>query len=129
MLDDKTYREWTKAFDAGSYFEGRWEQGSEMRFLAPGKEGNLQGIFSRIKENKAYQFISIEHLGMVSNGIVNTTSDEVKKWEPSLENYTFAERGGNPELNIEMQVTPEYKPMFEEMWPKALQALKGLCEE
>ena len=33
MLDDKTYREWPKAFDAGSYFEGRWEQGSEMRFL------------------------------------------------------------------------------------------------
>ena len=72
-------------------------------------------MFSRIKEDKAYQFISIEHLGMVSNGIVDTTSDEVKKWAPSLENYTFAERGGNTELNIEMQVIPEYKPMFEEM--------------
>ena len=33
MLDDKTYRERTAEFNPGSYYEGDWKQGSEIRFL------------------------------------------------------------------------------------------------
>ncbi|MBW0433698.1 hypothetical protein DLM76_09765 [Leptospira yasudae] len=129
MLEDKTYRIWTEAFHAGSYYEGSWDKGSIIRFLGPDENGGLGGMYSRIKENIAHQFISIEHLGMISNGVVDTESEEVKKWTPAFENYTFKEQGpGKTELIVEMQVAEEYKPMFEDMWPKALKALKDLCE-
>ena len=59
MLDDKTYREWAKEFHVGSYYEGSWEKGSEIRFLAANEEGKLEGMLSKIKENIPYQFISI----------------------------------------------------------------------
>jgi hypothetical protein len=66
MLDDQPYREWTKAFNEGSYYKGSWEKGSKILFLGPdpntGEEG---GMVSRIAENKPYEFISIEHLGIV----------------------------------------------------------------
>ena len=129
MLGDKSYREWAKEFHAGSYYQGNWNKGSEIRFIAPDTKGNQEGMLSRIKENIEYQFISIEHLGLINKGIVDTTSEQVKKWAPAFENYIFNDQGGKTELKIEMQVETEYKSMFEEMWPRALQALKSLCEQ
>lgn len=129
MLEDKTYREWTKAFHAGSYYEGSWEKGSEIRFLGPNEDGTLGGMLSRINENIKYQYISIEHLGVIKNGKVDTTSEEAKKWTPAFENYTFTEKGNQTELKIEVQIDPSYKAMFEDMWTKALNELKNLSEK
>jgi hypothetical protein len=128
MLNDKTYREWTKAFHEGSYFEGNWEKGSEMRFLGPDAGGELQGMYSKIKENIPYQYISIQHLGAIRNGKIDTTSEEVKKWAPALENYTFEEKGEHTELIIEMDIAAEYKEEFDKMWARALKLLKQQCE-
>jgi uncharacterized protein YndB with AHSA1/START domain len=129
MLDKPTYQQWTKAFSEGSDYEGSWEKGHEIRFVGPGKDGQPEGMYSRIKENIPYQFVSIEHLGHIKGGIVDTTSEEVKKWTPSFENYTFTEKDGQTEIKVEMQTPPDYKSMFEEMWPKALKELKSLCEK
>jgi hypothetical protein len=128
MLDDKTYREWTKAFHEGSYYEGTWEEGSEIRFIGPAEDGKTGGMYSRIKKNVPYEFISIEHLGTINNGVIDTTSEEVKKWTPAFENYTFTEKEGQTEVKVDMEVAPEYESMFNEMWPRALQSLKTLCE-
>ena len=129
MLEDKTYRQWATAFHEGSHYKGNWETGSEIHFLGPNEEGKLSGMYSKIKENRLYDFISIEHLGFVSDGIVDTTSEEVKKWTPSFENYTFTEKENQTELKVEMQVDTNYKAMFEEMWPRALKTLKDLSEK
>jgi len=129
MLADKTYREWTKEFTDGSYYQGSWERGSEIRFLAKDDKGNLGGMFSRIKENIEHRFISIEHLGVITNGLVDTTSEHVRKWAPSFENYTFTENDGKTEVIVDMQIEEEYKTMFDNMWPRALMALKRICEQ
>ncbi|MES2543802.1 MAG: hypothetical protein V4548_02875 [Bacteroidota bacterium] len=129
MLDDKTYREWTTAFHSGSFYEGSWDKGSEIRFLGPDENGKMGGMFSRIKENIQYEFISIEHLGMINNGVIDTTSEEVKKWAPSLENYTFTEIDNQTEVKVEMQIANEFATMFDEMWPNALKILKRISEE
>lgn len=128
MLDKPTYQEWTKAFHEGSTYEGNWEKGSEIRFLGPNENGKSDGMFSRIKDNIPYQFISIEHLGMIKKDVVDTTSEEAKKWAQSLENYTFTEKDGQTEVTVEIDVTEEYKGIFEAMWPKALKTLKELSE-
>ncbi len=127
MLDDKTYRLWTEPFMPGSYYKGDWNQGSKILFLGPGEKGE-GGMVSRIKENKKYEFISIEHLGVVKDGIEDTTSDEVKAWAGALENYTFKEKDGKTEVVIDTDSNEEYSEMFNGMWPKALQKLKELAE-
>ncbi|MBP9761249.1 MAG: SRPBCC domain-containing protein [Candidatus Magasanikbacteria bacterium] len=130
MLEDATYREWTTAFNPGSYYVGNWEQGSEIKFLGPHPDGSGEGgMYSRIHENRLHEFVSIEHLGMIQNGVVDTESDEVKKWTPAFENYTFTEKDGGTELLIDIDVADEYKTMFEDMWPKALASLKELSEK
>jgi len=130
MLGDVTYREWTEPFHVGSYYEGDWSEGSKMLFLGPGEDGQKDGgMVSRIKENRKYEFVSVEHLGMVIDGVEDTTSEEVKKWTPSFENYTFTEKDGGTEVSVDMEVAnDEFKEMFEGMWPKALLKLKEIVE-
>jgi len=129
MLEDKTYRIWTEAFSKGSHFIGDWSKGSKILFLGPNENGEMGGMVSRIKENKLYEYISIEHLGVVENGKEDTTSDAVKQWAGSLENYTFKNKDGKTELLVDMDINDEYKEMFEGMWPNALQKLKEISEK
>jgi Activator of Hsp90 ATPase homolog 1-like protein len=129
MLEDKTYREWTEAFSPGSHYVGSWNKGSKILFLGPNENGIMGGMVSRIKENKQYEFISIEHIGVVQDGEEDTTSDAVKAWAGSLENYTFKDFNGKTELLVDMDINDDFKEMFEDMWPKALQKLKELAEK
>lgn len=130
MLDDKPYREWTKAFNEGSYFKGNWEKGSKILFLGPDpKTGEEGGMVSKIAENKPYEFISIEHLGIFHDGIEDTTSEAAKQWAPAFENYTFKEKDGATEILVDMDTTEENKEEFEKMWPEALKKLKEITEE
>ena len=129
MLDDEPYREWTKAFSEGSYYQGKWEEGSEMLFIGPDPEGGGEGgMVSQIREVRPLEFLSIEHIGMIKNGVRDTTSEEVKKWTPAFENYTFTQKDSGTEVTVDIDIADEYKAMFEEMWPKALATLKEIAE-
>lgn len=130
MLSEDTYPKWTVAFNPGSYFKGSWEEGSKILFLGPNPDGVGEGgMVSRIKENRLHEFISIEHVGMINNGIEDMTSEEVKKWVPAFENYTLVDKEGGTEVLVDMDILDEYKDMFEQMWPKALLLLKELAEK
>ena len=124
MLQDTTYREWTSAFHPGSYYEGSWDEGAEIRFLSPG--GN--GMIARIAENRPPEFVSIEHFGFIAGGVVDTTGAEAKAMAGAHENYTLSEADGVTTVSVAMDTTPEFNEMFAEMWPRALQQLKAICE-
>jgi uncharacterized protein YndB with AHSA1/START domain len=124
MLKDETYRKWTTAFQEGSYAVTDWKPGSKALFLAP--DGS--GMVSRVAEHRPNEFLSLEHLGVVKNGVEDTTSAEVKKWAGARENYTLRENSGSVTLTIEMDTADSYTQYFEETWPKALAALKELAE-
>jgi hypothetical protein len=129
MLDVESYKEWTAAFNPGSYYKGDWSQGSKMLFMGPDPEtGEEGGMVSRVAESREYEFVSIEHLGILKNGVEDTTSEEARKWSPAFENYSFAEKDGGTELTIDMDVAEEYHQMFTDMWEKALVKLKEICE-
>lgn len=128
MLGEKSYREWTSIFMPGSFYKGSWDEGSKILFLAPDETGKTSGMVSRIKENRKYEYVSIEHLGFIENGAEDTTSEAVKSWAGALENYTFKENNGQTDVLIDMDTSVEYKDMFLETWPKALQKLKTLSE-
>jgi uncharacterized protein YndB with AHSA1/START domain len=131
MLGEGTYTEWTAPFNpaGGSYFKGSWEEGADIRFIGPdpetGKEG---GMISRIKESRKPEFLSIEHLGIMKDGVDDFSSEEVKKWTPAFENYTFASEGEGTKVSIDQDIESEYKEMFEGMWEAALAKLKEVCE-
>lgn len=129
MLDKKSYREWTSIFMPGSFYEGSWDKGSKILFLAPDETGKTSGMVSRVKESRKYEYVSIEHLGFVENGKEDTTSEAVKSWAGALENYTFKESNGKTNVLVDMDTSEEYKDMFLDTWPKALEKLKTLSEE
>ncbi len=130
MLQDATYRDWTGAFNPGSYYVGSWEKGADIRFLGPSPDGKggEGGMISRIAENKPYAFVSIEHLGFVMDGKEDFTSDMVKAWKGAHENYTFTEKDGGTELVIDLDISESEKETMEAMWKKALARLKELAE-
>ena len=124
LLEDETYREWTSAFQEGSYAVTDWKPGSKALFLAP--DGS--GMVSRVAEHRPNEFLSLEHLGVLKEGIEDTESEEVRKWAGARENYTLTENRGVVSLRIDMDTVEEYQKIFEEAWPKALATLKDLSE-
>lgn len=129
MLDDASYREWTSVFNPGSYYEGSWEKGSKILFLGPSDNGKDGGMVSQIADSRPFEFLSIKHLGIIENGVEDTTSEEAKKWnDNAYEKYTFRETNGGTELQVDVDVDDEHVEMFNRMWPEALQKLKELTE-
>jgi Activator of Hsp90 ATPase homolog 1-like protein len=123
MLGKDTYSDWTELFSPGSYYVGDWSEGSKMLFLGPDETGQMSGMVSKIKENRPYEYVSIEHIGEVKNG-----KEEVTEWSGALENYTFKEIDGKTELLIKIDTVEDYKELFQDIWPKALQRLKEIAE-
>jgi uncharacterized protein YndB with AHSA1/START domain len=127
MLQDATYRVWTKPFNEGSHYQGDWSEGSTIRFLGTDADGKIMGgMFSRIAKNVPFEYVSIQHLGVIENGIE-------KPWETEgegFENYAFVEKDGGTEVSVEMVNIPDdFCPSMNEMWPKALEVLKELAEK
>ena len=124
MLGDETYRQWTLPFCDGTYFEGSWEEGSKILFLAP----NGDGMVAEIAESRPPEFVSIRHLGEIQGGKEDTTSDAVRAWAPAHENYSFAETNDGTELTITIETLPDFEPYMHDTYPKPLKLLKQLCE-
>lgn len=120
MLDDASYRDWTAAFCEGSYYEGEWRTGADMRFLGPGG-----GMRARIECADAPAYVSIAHLGELRDGAPVAGPE----WVNAFERYRFLEQAdGGTRLEIELLNVPdEYVPMMNELWPKALERLRQIC--
>lgn len=113
MLEDATYRQWTCAFQEGSYAVTDWKEGSKALFLTPAGDS----MVSRIVAHRPNEFLSIQHLGTVKNGVEDTESEEGKNWAGALESYTLREQDAASTLTVEMDVSDEYRSYFEETWP------------
>ncbi|MBC8045460.1 MAG: SRPBCC domain-containing protein [Fimbriimonadaceae bacterium] len=125
LWDDDTYRKWTGVFSEGSYAESDWKEGSKIKFLSPKGEG----MYSVINKKIGNEFMSFKHLGVVKDGIEQPLDEETKKWSGAMEEYTLREENGITNLDVEMDITDEYKDYFKGTWPKALQKVKELVEE
>lgn len=124
MFSDVGYRDWTSAFCEGSYYQGNWQQGETMRFLAPSGDG----MVSQLEVVKLYEKVAIKHLGFIVQGKEDYDSAEVKSWAPAYESYFFTVTSEGIKLSIEQDIAPEYEQYMQRTWPLALQRLKTLCE-
>jgi uncharacterized protein YndB with AHSA1/START domain len=125
MLGPDTYKAWTSVFAEGSYFTGSWEEGSKIQFRGP----NGDGMTAVIAKSRPYEFVSIRHIGEISEGVEDTTSEKVKEWAPAYENYEFAETPSGSTLTVSLDTVPEYEQYMLDTYPKALGLLKELCEQ
>lgn len=128
MLEDKAYREWTSPFHPGSFFRGIWGEGEKILFIGPDEKGNEAGMVSRVVRFIPNKQVSLEHYGLYHNGEEITEGPEVKIWAGSKEEYFFKERDNGTILKVATDSNREYKEYFLDVWPKALQILKEICE-
>ena len=125
MLGAETYKAWASAFCEGTYFTGSWAEGARIQFLAPSGDG----MTSVIARNEPLELISIRHLGMIENGVEDTTSEKVRAWAPAYENYRFSDDPAGCRLMVELDTATEWESYMLDTFPKALERLKGLCEK
>lgn len=125
LWGEETYPKWTAPFAEGSHAETDWNKGSKVLFL----DGNGRGMVSRIEENIPNEYMSIEHLGEVTDGVEDTVSEKVKQWAGAREKYTLKTVDGKTELVVEMDMADEFADMFNEVWPKAFGKLKEMAEQ
>ena len=129
IVNDTKYRKWTAVFSEGSFFEGGWNKGDTIRFIGLNEAGEKEGMISEIAESNYPEFISVRHLGYIIKGVEDTTSDAVKKWAPSYENYTLVKIDENQtEFKLSMDVIDEFYDMFLDQWPRAMAKLKEIAE-
>ncbi len=124
LWNDNTYSKWTAVFSEGSKAETDWRKGSKVLFT----DGKGSGMVSEIADKVPNEYMSFRHLGMVQDGVEDTTSEKIKGWAGAMENYTLKEMDGKTELEVELDMNDEYKDYFKETFPKALQIVKETSE-
>ncbi len=123
-----TYEQWTAVFNPTSSYEGSWEKGSKILFIGVDEHGEKGGLVSRIVENIPYQFVSIQHYGLIKADKEITDGPDVEKWANGLENYTFVENNGTTTVTVDLDTTEDFSDFMNQTYPKALDKLKEICE-
>jgi len=124
-----TYEQWTALFNPTSSYEGSWDKGSKILFLGVDEKGEKGGMVSRIVENIPSRFVSVQHYGLIQADKEITEGPDVEKWANGLENYSFEENNGTTTVTVDLDSTDEFVDYMNETYPKALEALKELCEK
>lgn len=124
MFDPIAYRDWTRAFAEGSYFEGQWEAGRGLRFLDPQGFG-MEAI---VDECVMHERLSLRLVGEIKNG--RPVADSRLASEPAYERYVFkATPQGGTHLVVHLQSWDDgFTSFLNDTWPRALQRLKALAE-
>jgi len=125
MLAPQTYKKWVDASWPGSYYEGNWKQGENVRFLSTSGGGTV----ATIEELRPNAYILANHVAVINrDGTEDRDSDVAKGWVGTTESYTFTEKNGNTELKVEINTNPDWEKMFTDGWPGALAKLKEISE-
>ncbi|MFY7840238.1 MAG: SRPBCC domain-containing protein [Lacibacter sp.] len=119
------YEAWTAVFAEGSTAISDWQQGSRILFT----DGKGSGMVSEIAEKRENEYMSFTHLGELKDGVEDTTSDKVKVWNGSKENYTLTQNNNITTLDVELDISAEYKDYFLGTWPKAMEVIKTMAEQ
>lgn len=124
MLDDPTYRVWTRPFCDGSYYKGSWDEGARIRFLSP----DGRGMASVIEANRPHEYLSIHHLDEIDQGVERPFGPGMTAWGEARETYRLRDVDSVTEVTVECGTSPEFDAYLRGAWPKALAVLKDLCE-
>ncbi|MCE4555619.1 SRPBCC domain-containing protein [Pelomonas cellulosilytica] len=124
MFDPLAYRDWTRAFAEGSYYEGVWATGRRLRFLDP--QGF--GMEAVVDEALPHERLSLRLIGEIKEGRPVAGSPLVKA--PAHERYVFtATPRDGTHLAVHLQSWDDgFTDFLQTTWPQALQRLKTIAE-
>lgn len=124
MFDPLAYRDWTRAFAEGSYFEGVWATGRRLRFLDP----RGFGMEAVVDECLPQQRVSLRLVGEIKDG--RPVADSPLGQAPAHERYAFMPTPeGGTRLVVDLQSWDDgFTAFLSDSWPRALQRLKALSE-
>lgn len=124
MFDPIAYRDWTRAFAEGSYYEGVWEAGRRLRFLDP--QGF--GMEAVVDECRLHERLSLRLVGEIRDG--RPVPDSPLHEHPAHETYAFSPApGGGTRLAVQLQSWNDgFLAFLTDTWPVALKRLKALAE-
>jgi len=128
MTDSTSFTDWTHSFGASSSYIGNWEKDSKIIFLSNNDEGYGQGMVSHIINHIPNELISIEHRGMVKDGLEIMEGEEVDSFKGSRESYSISNDGTKTTVTIKTDVFIAPDSFFIQTWPMALQRIKELAE-
>jgi uncharacterized protein YndB with AHSA1/START domain len=125
MLQQETYKQWAGKAWPGSSYEGKWEKGEKIRFIGPDGSGTL----AEMVEVKPYESVFARHIAALGRGgEEDRTSEMAKGWVGTTEGYKFTEHNGTTTLTVSIETSPEWRKMFDDTWPGALEELKKISE-
>ncbi|TKC62053.1 SRPBCC domain-containing protein [Pedobacter hiemivivus] len=127
LWNETTYPQWTDAFNpgGGSAVQSDWKVGGRTLFV----DGKGNGMISTIKtKNEPYDIV-FEHQGQVIDGKEDTTSEKVKNWSGSLEEYHLSEKDGITKLKTSVQIEEEWEETMNKGFTKGLEEVKRLSEQ
>jgi len=125
MLQKETYEQWVSKSWPGSTYQGTWAKGEKINFA--GTDGT--GTRAELVEVKPYERILARHIAILGpGGVEDRTSEMAKGWIGITEEYRFTEQSGKTTLTVLIETTPEWRSMFDDGWPAALEELKKITE-
>ena len=125
MLSPETYAVWTNISWPGSFYQGNWKQGENIRFISE----NGSGTLAAITQFEPYRYILANHIAvLLPGGAEDRESEMAGSWIGTTESYTFTGKDNTTHLKVEMTVNPHWEKMFNDGWPNALAKLKEICE-
>ena len=124
LTEDQYTRRWYAEFSEGTHAITDWKVGSKALFVDDSK----CGLASKVVENKPPEFLSLEHQGIVNDGIEDYESDMAKSVKGGCENYSLTEQDGVTRLFIEADMAPEYFDSMSLSWDRALELIKEFSE-
>ena len=129
LWNENTYSQWTASFNpdpnGSSVIQSDWKVGGKTLFL----DTNGNGMVSTIKNMSEPYEVVFEHLGEVIDGKEDTTSDRVKSWAGSLEEYHLSENNGITTLQASVQTGDEWEGMMNNGFTKGLEIVKKIAEQ
>lgn len=119
------YETWTTAFAEGSTVRtDNWKEGSKVCF----HDGSGNGMLSQVSVHRENECMSFTHLGMVTDGVEDTSSEKVAEWAGAVESYRLTEQGSGTLLEVETHVPEAYEEYFTNACEAANKIIKALAE-
>lgn len=125
MIQAETYKQWAGKAWPGSSYQGTWAQGEMVRFVGPDQSGTL----AEVVEMNPYENVFMKHVAALDKGKEDRTSEVAKGWIGTTEGYTFEEKRGKTTVKVSIETTPEWRKVFDDSWPGALEELKRVAEQ
>lgn len=120
LWQDESYRKWTAVFIPGSYYEGELKQGNDIKFLSPGENG----LFAMVEKMVPFESMHFVHFGLILDGVREQKTFK----DGAIEYYDLHEIDGFTNLKVTLRTEDEYIDYFNNIFPRALEAVKELAE-